>query len=79
MFVLIVLQKSVCFYYNNEVKTNDMLQENLLNISLTLLAPSPTNISSNSEPLVYINCTLASPATALASKVFPTPGGPSIR
>ncbi len=43
---------------------------------LTLDAPTPTNISSNSEPEAKKNGTLASPAMALASSVFPVPGGP---
>lgn len=42
----------------------------------TLAGPTPTNISKNSEPLTVIKGTLASPAVALASKVFPVPGGP---
>ena len=44
--------------------------------SLTLLAPTPTNISTNSEPDMLKNGTLASPATARASNVLPVPGGP---
>ena len=47
-----------------------------LNKSLTLEAPTPTNISTKSEPDKEKNGTLASPATALASKVLPVPGGP---
>ena len=47
-----------------------------LNKSLTLLAPTPTNISTKSEPLKEKNGTLASPATAFANNVFPVPGGP---
>ena len=43
---------------------------------LTLDAPSPANISINSEPLIEINGTPASPAMALAIKVFPVPGFP---
>lgn len=43
---------------------------------LTLAGPTPTNISWNSEPLTVMKGTLASPAVALASKVFPVPGGP---
>ena len=35
------------------------------NKSLTLEAPTPTNISTKSEPLILKNGTLASPATAL--------------
>ena len=44
--------------------------------SLTLEAPTPTNISTKSEPEIEKNGTPASPATALATKVFPVPGGP---
>ena len=44
-----------------------------------LLAPMPTNISTNSEPEMEKNGTLASPATALASMVLPVPGGPTSR
>lgn len=43
---------------------------------LTLAGPTPTNISRNSEPLTVMNGTLASPAVALARRVFPVPGGP---
>ena len=50
-----------------------------LNRSLTLAAPAPTNISTNSEPEMEKKGTLASPATALASRVFPVPGGPTRR
>ena len=45
--------------------------------SLTRLAPAPTSISSNSEPLVSKKGTPASPATALASNVLPVPGAPT--
>jgi hypothetical protein len=48
-----------------------------LNKSLTLEAPTPTNISTKSEPDNEKKGTLASPATALASKVFPVPGSPT--
>ena len=48
-----------------------------LNRSRTLLAPIPTNISTNSEPEMEKKGTLASPATALASMVLPVPGGPT--
>ena len=48
-----------------------------LNKSLTLDAPTPTNISTKSEPDKEKNGTLASPATALAKSVFPVPGGPT--
>ena len=44
-----------------------------------LLAPMPTNISTNSEPEMEKNGTFASPATALASMVLPVPGGPTSR
>ena len=47
------------------------------NISLTLLAPTPTNISTKSEPEIEKKGTFASPAIALANKVFPVPGGPT--
>ena len=47
------------------------------NKSLTLEAPTPTNISTNSAPLILKNGTLASPATALANRVLPVPGGPT--
>ena len=45
--------------------------------SLTLAAPTPTNISTNSDPLILKKGTLASPATAFASNVLPVPGGPT--
>ena len=45
--------------------------------SRTLAAPTPTNISTKSEPLILKNGTSASPATAFASRVFPVPGGPT--
>ncbi|KAH3669094.1 hypothetical protein WICMUC_005058 [Wickerhamomyces mucosus] len=47
-----------------------------LNKSRTLEAPTPTNISTNSEPETDKNGTPASPAVALANKVLPVPGGP---
>ena len=47
------------------------------NKSLTLDAPTPTNISTNSEPLIEKKGTPASPATALAINVLPVPGGPT--
>ena len=46
------------------------------NRSRTREAPTPTNISTKSEPLIEKNGTLASPATARASSVLPVPGGP---
>ena len=45
--------------------------------SRTREAPTPTNISTKSEPEIERNGTLASPATALASRVLPVPGGPT--
>mmetsp|Transcript_29565 Transcript_29565/g.63643 ORF Transcript_29565/g.63643 Transcript_29565/m.63643 type:complete len:312 (+) Transcript_29565:334-1269(+) len=41
-------------------------------------APTPTNISTNSEPEAETNGTPASPATARAKSVLPVPGGPSM-
>ena len=49
------------------------------NMSRTRLAPTPTNISTKSEPEMLKNGTSASPATAFASSVLPVPGGPTIR
>ena len=48
----------------------------ILNKSRTRDAPTPTNISTNSEPEIAKKATLLSPATALASIVFPVPGAP---
>ena len=45
-------------------------------MSLTLEAPTPTNISTKSDPEIVKKGTLASPAIALANNVFPVPGGP---
>ncbi|MPM72945.1 hypothetical protein SDC9_119921 [bioreactor metagenome] len=50
-----------------------------LNRSRTREAPTPTNISTKSEPEMEKKGTLASPATALASKVLPVPGEPTRR
>src|SRR5690606_23793093 len=50
-----------------------------LNKSLTRDAPTPTNISTKSEPDNEKKGTLASPATAFAIKVLPVPGGPTKR
>ena len=47
------------------------------NKSLTLEAPTPTNISTNSDPEMLKNEAPDSPATAFASNVFPVPGLPS--
>ena len=49
------------------------------NMSLTREAPTPTNISTKSEPEILKNGTLASPAIAFASSVLPVPGCPTIR
>ena len=46
------------------------------NRSRTREAPTPTNISTKSEPQIEKNGTLASPATARASSVLPVPGEP---
>ena len=46
------------------------------NKSRTREAPTPTNISTKSEPEMLKKGTPASPATAFASKVLPVPGGP---
>ena len=50
-----------------------------LNKSRTRAAPTPTNISTKSEPDKEKKGTPASPATAFASKVLPVPGGPTNR
>ena len=44
--------------------------------SRTRLAPTPTNISTKSEPEIEKKGTSASPAMALASSVLPQPGAP---
>mmetsp|Transcript_27493 Transcript_27493/g.64154 ORF Transcript_27493/g.64154 Transcript_27493/m.64154 type:complete len:287 (+) Transcript_27493:1455-2315(+) len=46
--------------------------------SRTREAPTPTNISTNSDPEAEMNGTPASPATARARSVLPVPGGPSM-
>ncbi len=46
---------------------------------LTLLGPTPTNISSKLLPEQYKKVTPASPAIALARRVFPVPGAPDKR
>lgn len=48
-----------------------------LNKSLTLAAPTPTNISTKSDPDIVRKGTPASPAVAFAISVFPVPGGPT--
>ena len=47
------------------------------NSDLILAAATPWNISTNSAPFAEKNGMPASPAIALASNVFPVPGGPS--
>ena len=49
------------------------------NISLTLEAPTPTNISTKSEPEIVKKGTFASPAIAFAKRVLPVPGDPTIK
>lgn len=51
----------------------------VLNRSLTREDATPSNISTNSEPLVLMKGSPDSPAIALAKNVLPVPGGPSIR
>ncbi len=46
------------------------------NMSRTRAAPTPTNISTKSEPEIEKNGTFASPAIARASSVLPVPGEP---
>ena len=48
------------------------------NMSRTREAPTPTNISTKSEPEIVKNGTFASPAIARASSVLPVPGLPTI-
>ena len=48
-----------------------------LNKSRTLEAPTPTNISTKSDPDKEKKGTSASPATAFANNVLPVPGGPT--
>ena len=48
------------------------------NMSRTREAPTPTNISTKSEPEIVKNGTFASPAIARASSVLPVPGVPTI-
>ena len=47
------------------------------NKSRTREEPTPTKSSTNSEPEILKKGTPASPATALASRVLPVPGGPT--
>src|SRR5690625_983665 len=49
------------------------------NMSRTREAPTPTNISTKSDPEMEKNGTLASPAMARAKSVLPVPGGPTSR
>ena len=48
-------------------------------MSLTREAPTPTNISTKSEPEILKKGTPASPAIALARSVLPVPGEPVIK
>ena len=48
------------------------------NISRTREAPTPTNISTKSDPEIVKNGTFASPAIAFANSVLPVPGLPVI-
>ena len=48
------------------------------NRSRTRDAPTPTKISTKLDPLTDRNGTPASPATALAMRVLPVPGGPTM-
>ena len=48
-------------------------------MSRTREAPTPTNISTKSDPEILKKGTPASPAIALASRVFPVPGAPASR
>ena len=48
-------------------------------MSRTRDAPTPTNISTKSDPEIEKKGTFASPEIALASSVLPVPGGPTIR
>ena len=47
------------------------------NMSRTRAAPTPTNISTKSEPEMEKKGTPASPAIAFARSVLPVPGGPT--
>ena len=49
------------------------------NMSRTRDAPTPTNISTKSEPEMVKKGTFASPAMARARRVLPVPGGPTRR
>ena len=65
------------------ISSMKMMQGALLlafsNRSRTREAPTPTNISTKSEPDIEKKGTPASPATALANSVLPVPGGPTSR
>ena len=58
-----IMQGAFCFAWSNKSRTR--------------LAPTPTNISTKSLPLILKKGTLLSPATAFASIVLPVPGGPT--
>jgi len=57
-----MMQGFACFACSKRSRTRD--------------APTPTNISTKSDPEIEKNGTPASPATARASSVLPVPGGP---
>ena len=57
-----MMQGLACFACSNRSRTRE--------------APTPTNISTKSEPEIEKNGTPASPAVARASSVLPVPGGP---
>jgi len=66
-------------------RVNLIYEDNARRVLLALLEQiaharrtSPTNISTKSEPEIEKKGTLASPAIARASSVFPVPGGPII-
>ena len=60
-----MMQGAFCLAFSNRSRTRE--------------APTPTNISTKSEPDIEKKGTPASPATALASSVLPVPGGPTSR
>lgn len=64
-------------HINNSLTINRTQTSDVLKRSRTLRAPCPTRTSSNSGPAAWKKGTPASPATALASNVFPVPGGPT--
>ena len=75
--LMYLLNKERIYHMINDINKSIKSKKFLLLCKLTLLAPTPTNISTKSEPEIEKNGTLASPATARAKRVFPVPGGPS--